>query len=753
MPSQPISIPPKPADVNQQNPSNQSKKIAHGDIRLIHGFRINENYELCFILETFERPGVKLQVPHHRISEQILHSAQCQKMYQKFGARDYKELQQILIQDVKRKQLELNKQMQATIKTEKVDTNADDLKDDQIMLAHTKIVKPTSSTSSTYPSSHIAFRQTEIPQTVHSNTNSNTTSTEQDHPSISNLTQSRITRSTSRSSSLQSNHIRPSLREREEIQISDKPPIICSVNKKRRRSVQSVRSKIDTVKSRLTEPEQPRKGKKRKSSSLQYDNIRRSKRLRNIAPEPISCVTSLLPRLPPPSACKPKNQRTDSDREDGESPQIPDKEQRQREIAAALRARSSIQCIVPPKPSPPVSPTQNARNQRNHQRFQCDRGNASISEMPEPNTEDDPVEEAVDDAVNEQRQSEKRTNEHDHYDEATTMTNTTACSSSSSSCSSSLIEGNAPIPELYENRVLDLDSGSSSSSCSSNDLRVTPPKKTRVSGRKRPRFDDISCDDELNDSRKRRKHCNENNSIHNHNGKNTNKHADSDHCDGRHDQMQQELAQYTMDIAVPSPPPLCPIESDGTDNEFNAPRVDNIRSENIYLPRQQTECEWDDGYIYELLGEQGEQYEALQVEKKEIDRINRQIMQHVDSEIDRINHLIQIDGDSISPIQKWSEILVEGERDFDDDDGGDAMYESWTSQQVVAWIETIENGVFAVASTNNPCVELFKQNVLRNNVRGKDLVGVHDLVLKLLGLTDENLRGLVLNNIERLLSN
>ena len=133
------------------------------------------------------------------------------------------------------------------------------MKDDELMLSHTKIMKPCTYNRHNYPQTHIAFKQNKLKRNKKSQCQS---------PQQSQTPQQ------SRSQS----------QEISQIKISDKQPIICQIKQKRKTSVASVRTKIDTIKDKLNQEDQLKshKKKKRKRSQQSSDdnNARRSKRLR-----------------------------------------------------------------------------------------------------------------------------------------------------------------------------------------------------------------------------------------------------------------------------------------------------------------------------------------------------------------------------------------------------------------------------------------------------------------------------------------
>lgn len=138
---------------------------------------------------------------------------------------------------------------------------------------------------------------------------------------------------------------------------------------------------------------------------------------------------------------------------------------------------------------------------------------------------------------------------------------------------------------------------------------------------------------------------------------------------------------------------------------------------------------WDDKYIDSLLGDHAKDYKLIQAQHEQIQRGHQQKMRRTQSEIDK-NYIL----------------LNKSKSKFNENE-----YKSWTSEIVVLWIEHIENGLFGSKNQRNPSIKSFKKNVTENNICGSHLQELNDITLKVMGITDDKHRKLILNNIDRLI--
>lgn len=150
---------------------------------------------------------------------------------------------------------------------------------------------------------------------------------------------------------------------------------------------------------------------------------------------------------------------------------------------------------------------------------------------------------------------------------------------------------------------------------------------------------------------------------------------------------------------------------------------------------------WDDKYIDSLLGDHAVEYKQIQDEHDKVKRGHEQKMKQFQDEIDRNNMLL------------LNTKKIEIDKQTENEKFNEKEYKSWTCNQVISWIEYIEDGLFGIKTNKDPTIKGFKENLSSNDICGKNLNSLNDLSLKILGINKDLHRKLILNNIDRLLSN
>ena len=136
------------------------------------------------------------------------------------------------------------------------------------------------------------------------------------------------------------------------------------------------------------------------------------------------------------------------------------------------------------------------------------------------------------------------------------------------------------------------------------------------------------------------------------------------------------------------------------------------------------------------------QYKLIQAQHQQMQTTHENKMRRYQNEIDRNNMLLNGKGDKSKMM--GMEIRIQTKKSS----FNESEYKSWTSEIVVLWIESIENGLFK----RNQSIELFKKNLTENSICGNHLRELNDLALKILGINDDHHRKLILSNIDRLIS-